>query len=287
MRLPVPDTRHADPAMVDRLDSYFTTKSEKHLDDYMGHFTEDAFYADAVLGWTSTDRAAIREAVAKFMPNWGTGTSYATRIVGNDTGAIIAVTDTPELFGSEIRALSVVDYVDGSVARFVDYWDSRHFGREAASHMRTPADAFPTHLGEDAVSSTTDQTITGVVKSLVDALTTGDVAATLDLFADDIVFEDNTLRLQISGKYATGSFLTRSNGQLPYAQNVTPVHIVGGAQGGGFEWRAPAADVKFGVVCVELDDNAKISRLTTVWDGGLVDDQQFTKMMLWSTDVAV
>lgn len=90
------------------------------------------------------------------MPQWGAGISYATRIIGDETGGVIAVTDTPEMFGSEIRSLSVVDYAGGSVVRFVDYWDSRHFGREAASSMRTPAEAFPTHLGEDRVSSSTD-----------------------------------------------------------------------------------------------------------------------------------
>lgn len=124
-----------------------------------------------------------------------------------------------------------------------------------------------------------------MVETLAQALAANDVDAALGVFTDDVVFEDMTLRLQLVGKHAAGAFFTRSTGQLPYAGGATVVHIAGGSKGGGFEWRAPNSDVKFGVVGIELDESGLISRLTSVWDGGLVDDRRLTEMMLWSTDV--
>ena len=44
--------------------------------------------------------------------------------------------DTPELFGGELRILAAVDFRDGKIVRWVDYWDAaappgrRHCRRE-------------------------------------------------------------------------------------------------------------------------------------------------------------
>jgi hypothetical protein len=48
------------------------------------------------------------------MPKWPpTGLSYPTRISGDFHSALIALTDTPQLFGGEIRILAAVDFKDG------------------------------------------------------------------------------------------------------------------------------------------------------------------------------
>jgi hypothetical protein len=56
-------------------------------------------------------------------------------------------------------------------------------------------------------------------------------------------------------------------------------HVVGGTPGGGYEWKKPGAQVDHGVIALELDRQAQISRLTTVWDGSLVDDATITTML--------
>lgn len=53
-----PDVRHADTQVVEGLDSFFETKADKRLDDWIAHFDPNAFYADAVLGWTYDSRDA-------------------------------------------------------------------------------------------------------------------------------------------------------------------------------------------------------------------------------------
>jgi hypothetical protein len=44
------------------------------------------------------------------------------------------------------------------------------------------------------------------------------------------------------------------------------------AQGGGYEWKKKGATVDHGVIALELDQQARISRLTTIWDGSLLDN---------------
>jgi hypothetical protein len=88
------------------------------------------------------------------MPQWPAGAkSYPTRILGDMTSAVVFVTDTPELFGGEIRAISIADLEDGRIVRLVDYWDGRGFGAELAGPLRGPADSYPHDLGGSTVTS--------------------------------------------------------------------------------------------------------------------------------------
>jgi hypothetical protein len=112
----------------------------------------------------------------------------------------------------------------------------------------------------------------GVASALVNALSTGDTAAAAALFTTDAAFDDLTLHTSIIGQPAIRGFLDRSRALLPYGLGTAIRHTVGSARGGGYEWLKKGAQVDHGVVALELDDQARITRLTTVWDGSLVDN---------------
>ena len=81
-----------------------------------------------------------------------------TQILSNETSALIRMVDTPELFGGELRILAAVDFADGKIVRWVDYWDSSSFDDDLYLQFRTPAEHFPTDLkdGDVATQATPD-----------------------------------------------------------------------------------------------------------------------------------
>jgi hypothetical protein len=102
------------------------------------------------------------------------GLSYPTLILGDEHSALVAFTDTPELFGGEIRALAAIDMKDGKVIRWIDYWDSRHFGAELATKLRTPADKFPTDFKESTAPDNAAPAIRAVAGKLQAAFADND-----------------------------------------------------------------------------------------------------------------
>ena len=83
----------------------------------MNHFSKSRLtYIDATLGWPFYTHGALRDVYVQYMPKWPTtGLSYPTRILGDERSALVAFTDTPELFGAEIRSLAVIDIKDGKI----------------------------------------------------------------------------------------------------------------------------------------------------------------------------
>ena len=140
------DVTHATKNSAAFFHSFFTAKSRHDVDAAMNHFSKSTLtYIDATLGWAFYTPGALRDVWAQYMPKWpATGLSYPTRILGDERSALVAFTDTPELFGAEIRTLAAIDIKDGKIVRWVDYWDGRHFGAELAAKLRTPSDKFPT-----------------------------------------------------------------------------------------------------------------------------------------------
>jgi hypothetical protein len=74
--------------------------------------------------------------------------------------ALVALTDTRELFGGEAVPQST-SRTARSCAR-IDHWDSRSFGAETAAKMQTPANKFPTNFDYDVASESTSAKIRGV-----------------------------------------------------------------------------------------------------------------------------
>src|SRR5262245_19244034 len=101
------DATHATPEAVRFFHSLFVAKSGHDVDATMNHFSVTTLtYIDATLGWPSYAFDGLKELFVQYMPKWPpSGVSYPTRILGDEHSALVAFTDTPQLFGSEIRIL--------------------------------------------------------------------------------------------------------------------------------------------------------------------------------------
>jgi hypothetical protein len=279
-------TSHATPQVAEFFKSYFTAKSEHKPVPTTDHFSEAHLtYIDAALGWPFYSKKGMTDIFEQFMPKWPpSGLSYPTRISGDLHSAVVAFTDTPELFGGEIRILAAVDFKDGKVVRWIDYWDGRSFGAEAAAKMRTPPDKFPTNFDYDVASDGASAKIKDVAQKLATAFAAGDVAAADALFSSDAVYLDRALRVRILGKEAIGKYLGRVLATVPYGKGAKLMHVVGSDQGGGFEWTNATGAVKRGIVAIELNSAGQIERLDTTWDNGVMSDADLQALVLQSIE---
>jgi hypothetical protein len=272
---PALDDSHATPRVTRLVTSLFRDKTSRSVDGTMAHFSRNPmFYTDATLGWYMPTWEALRAVFAQYMPTWPvTARSYPTKIIGDERSAIVVFTDSPELFGHEIRLIAAVDFRDGRVARQVDYWDGRHFGIEATNQLRVTQTQFPLTYGEEVVGEQSSPVLRQVAASLHAALGAGDTAG---LFTPDATFEDLALRTRLAGAQAIGAYVTRAFRTLPYGAGSAIRHTVGSHQGGGYEWINEGNGVNHGIVAFELDEHQKISRLITTWDGSRLDDTAMT-----------
>ena len=282
----VVDTSHATPEAASFFKSYFTAKSEHKPLPTTDHFSEAHLtYIDAALGWPFYNKKGMTEVFEQFMPKWPpAGLSYPTRISGDTHSALVAFTDTPELFGGEIRILAAIDFKDGKIVRWIDYWDGRSFGAETAAKMRTPADKFPTNFDYDVASEGASAKIKDVSQKLAAAFASGDAKAADALFSPDAVYLDRALRARILGKLAIGKYLSRVLATAPYGKGAKLVHVVGSDQGGGYEWTNADASVKRGIVAIDLNAAGQIERLDTTWDNGVMSDADLQALVLQSIE---
>jgi SnoaL-like domain len=282
----IANTSHATPQVAAFFKSYFTAKSEHKPAPTTDHFSEAHLtYIDAALGWPFYSKKAMTEVFEQFMPKWPpTGLSYPTRISGDLHSAVVAFTDTPELFGGEIRILAAVDFKDGKVVRWIDYWDGRSFGAETAAKMRTPPDKFPTNFDYEVASDGASARIKEVAQKLANAFAAGDAATADALFSPDAVYLDRALRVRILGKEAIGKYLGRVLATIPYGKGSKLAHVVGSDQGGGFEWTNAAGAVQRGIVAIDLNGAGQIERLDTTWDNGVMSDADLQALVLLSVE---
>ena len=282
----VVNTSHATPEVAAFFKSYFTAKSEHKPVPTTDHFSEAHLtYIDAALGWPWYSKKAATEAFEMYMPKWPpTGLSYPTRISGDTHSALVAFTDTPELFGGEIRILGAIDFKDGKIVRWIDYWDGRSFGAATAAKMRTPPDKFPTNFDYDVASDGASAKIKDVAQKLASAFAAGDAAAADALFTNDAVYLDRALRVRILGKQAIGQYLARVLATAPYGKDSKLMHVVGSDQGGGFEWTNDGSSVKRGIVAIDLNSTGQIVRLDTTWDNSVMSDANLQALVLQSIE---
>jgi hypothetical protein len=286
---PYPDVvnvSHATPPVATFFKSYFTAKSEHKKAQTTDHFSEAHLtYIDAALGWPFYNKKGMTEMFEQYMPKWPpTGLSYPTRISGDMHSAVVAFTDTPELFGGEIRILAAIDFKDGKVVRWIDYWDGRSFGAETAAKMRTPPDKFPTNFDYEVASEGASAKIKDVSQKLAAAFAAGDAAAAAALFSYDAAYLDRALRVRILGKEAIGKYLSHVLGSIPYGKGAKLMHVVGSDQGGGFEWMNEGSAVKRGIVAIDLNGAGQIERLDTTWDNSVMSDADLQALVLRSIE---
>jgi len=282
----VVDTSHATPEAAAFFKSYFTAKSEHNPVPTTDHFSEAHLtYIDAALGWPFYSKKGMTDLFENYMPKWpAAGLSYPTRISGDTHSTLVAFTDTPELFGGEIRILAAIDFKDGKIVRWIDYWDGRSFGAEAAAKMRTPPDKFPANFDYDVVSDGASAKIKDAAQKLSAAFAAGDAKAADALFSNDAIYADRALRTVILGKQAIGKYLTRVLATVPYGKGAKLVHIVGSDQGGGYEWVNADGSVKRGIIAIDLNSTGQIERLNTTWDNGVMSDADLQALVLLSIE---
>ncbi len=282
----VVNTSHATPQAASFFKSYFAAKSEHKPVPTTDHFSDAHLtYIDAALGWPFYSKKGMTDLFEQYMPKWPpTGLSYPTRISGDTHSALVAFTDTPELFGGEIRILAAIDFKDGKIVRWIDYWDGRSFGAAMAAKFRTPADKFPTNFDYDVASDGASAKIKDAAQKLAAAFASGDAKAAAALFSYDAVYLDRALRARILGKLAIGKYLSRVLATAPYGKGAKLVHVVGSDQGGGYEWTNADSSVKRGIVAMELNSAGQIDRLDTTWDNGVMSDADLQALVLQSIE---
>lgn len=275
------DTRNATPEAVALVTSLFRDKTSRDPDRFLANFSQQhpLTVGDGTRGAKFSAWSELEEAVTPLMPTWpATSRAYATKILGDARSAMVLYVDSPEMFGNEIRLIAPIDFRDGKIVRQVDYWDGRHFGTATTQAIRVPQEMFAADFGEVTTGEQAPAALRDIVSALSHAFATGDPAAAAALFATDATFEDLTLHVSITGRLAIEGFLTRSRELLPYGLGTSVRHTVGSAEGGGYEWTRPDGPVHQGVIALELHES-RITRLTTVWDGSLVDDPTLTALL--------
>lgn len=80
----------------------------------------------------------------------------------------------------------------------------------------------------------------------------------------DVVLSDMALHTQVIGAIESTAYLDRVLGEVPYGRGSALRHVVGGSQGGGFEWTSTTGLV--GNTALELDPDGLITKITSVYD---------------------
>lgn len=284
--LPYPDiadTSGASPELADFMKAFFSAKTRHNVDETMSFFAPDMVtYIDASIGWDLVGFSAVKATYQQFMPTWpASAKSYPTRILGDMSGgAVVAFTDTPELFGGELRVLGTIDFKNGKIVRWVDTWDFNAYDNLFGLTKTQVADFHQAAVGESAATG-----MRTVASSLCAALSTGNHAAAAALFSSDAMYEDMALRVQVQGRIDIQRYLSRTVMRLPFGAGVTLRHTLGSAKGGGFEWKGGTeSPVPYGVSALTLDANGLITRMTTVYDASFWSAPQRAQLLSLSVE---
>ena len=212
------------PPLAAVFEQFFATKTACDVDATMAFFSPDlATYTDATLGWNLDSYQALRGVFEQYMPGWAPpARSYATGIHSNDVSALVYMVDTPELFGAELRILAAVDFRDGKIIRWIDYWDAAAYPDELYASLRTPDAQFPRDLKDDQVDTQAAPELVAAATALQHAFAAGDTPAAAELLHNDVVFSDRSMRTHHIGRIETTRYLDRilprralRPGQLP------------------------------------------------------------------------
>jgi len=256
---------------------FFKAKTAKNVNATMAFFHPDVIYIDSTLGgpgWTF-DYNGVLATFTQFMPFWGNGKSYPTRILGSiENGAMIAFVDTPELFGGELRLLGSLSFKQGKIVRWIDSWDFRSFDNLFGFTKATTQNFFAS-----TVHSVAKIEMVRVVTKLTNAFSSGNATAAIGLFSSDAVFEDNALRNEIQGSIMIGRFFSRALATLPYGVGSSLQLTRGTKIGGGYEFKGSVAShVQMGNVLLVLD-NEVITRMTVIYDASLLPVAVFNTLV--------
>ena len=195
-------------------------------------------------------------------------------MLGDENSAIVYFTNDPGIFfPADMRAVSAVNFIDGKIARWIDYWDANHIGSANLEGWRHPQEEFPADFGESHVGEIASARIRQVASSLNQALTAEDATAAAALFAPDATFVDLPGHVRVTGPRHIQSVLAAARGALPYLGHTVQVrHVLGADAGGGYEWTATGA-LSHGINVLKLDEQGLITSFESMWDGSQADHE--------------
>ena len=277
----IADTSHASPAAASAFRRFFTAKSAHRPADLMQSFNKTGvLYIDVTSGgiWPTWD--SLNQIFSGFLPKAPPAAmSYPVRILGDGRSGLVAFTDTPELFGRELRILGAVSFDEhGKIIRWMDYWDGRSSGAKNSIGPKYPTDF------HDSVGNATGR-IAETSNRLEQAFAAGDAQAAAAMFSPDAVYEDMALHSQILGRLAIQRYLSRALSKVPYGPGASVAHVVGADAGGGYEWHAGQGfPQRRGNTALELDPSGKITRLTVVYDSSLFPDADYRELVALSAE---
>ena len=283
----VTDTTHATERVANIVEGFFTAKSLHQAAAMVSFFApapQPVLYIDAGLGFTWPSQASLLAiwSSPSFANGPPTALSYPVRVIGDRHSALVEFVDTPDLLGNEFRFLASVTFDEkGKIVRWVDYWDGR------SSLTRLPIGTFgpyPTDFHDNVENASAR--IKQVSQALQSALQSGNAAAAAQLFTPDAVYEDMALHTRLAGQIQIQRYLTRGLTQLPYGIGASVAHVVGSDEGGGYEWHAApsATPLLRGNTALELDEQGKITRLTTIYDSYQFSDAKYQALVLLAAE---
>lgn len=278
----IADTSHATTKAARIFRGFFTAKSSHDADALMTYFAHDpVLYIDASSGNQWPSWQSLWNVFHRFLPPAAPDAlSYPLRIVGDSHSAVVEFEDTPALFGRELRIIGSVTFDDkGKIVRWIDYWDGRSALRKTSIEPSYPKDF---HDGVVNASQKIERT----AGALQRAFAAGNAPAAAQMFSFDAVYEDMAAHTRLVGRLQIQRYLSRALAELPYGRGATVAHVVGGDLGGGYEWHAApsAAPMRRGNTALELDASGKITRLTTIYDSGLLPYERYRRLVLLAAE---
>lgn len=225
-------------------------------------------------------------------------------------GAVAEFVDPQGTFYSTngFTVQAVCDFDNGLIARNTDYWDARELGpSDLVGPAVTDGVALPVgtvHAGGTPISASVTappglvdlaQGITGrasaspgllrTVQSFHEALRHGSAGDVAEFFTEDATYVNPLIHqgpalypnydrtLQIRGRRLIAQLFSNTLEALPDCRQSSLTHVVGGASGGGFEWKAGGYYANAGinrdglVGCTALDlFDGKIQRMSVKFD---------------------
>jgi ketosteroid isomerase-like protein len=260
---------------------YLAAKSRHDLDTLVGFFDPDIAYEDAVLGRRTLGADRMRATYAAiFAAVPDSARSSLTWSAGGEDGGAVQFLNDAAFFGAPMRVVAVIELDRGRVTRQRDYWDGRALPVSVLTGMRAK---YPAHMPPAGLAvaqrSPRNPVLSEAARAYRAALES--VSSIARLLADDVVLEDVARGVLVVTRNAVAAHVARWSAVLPYGRGARETNIVGGADGGAWEWTASPAfaePVGAGVTAVRLAPDGRIAELVFGWDISRLSPRQYSEL---------
>jgi ketosteroid isomerase-like protein len=286
--------------------SLYEAKDSLDAPRFASHFAEPHIYQDAALsghcGALATPQALQERYASGVFKRVGTPGKLCRFIhATGDTryGVMAEVANLPKTFFDAplgFDMLVVLEMKEGRICRNTDYWDSQQLGAALVplhpdGKPRERPACTPNTLPGDVPHASKE--MLDFARSFHDAMASGRADRVLRFFADDALFVHPLLHsgppgyaiflrgIQVRGKDAIGRVMKAALAMMPDGSDSALVNVIGGATGGGFEWKAGGAFARQGLMrdgirgATSLDlFGGRIQRMSVKFDAMQMTDGQ-------------